>query len=67
MTTADFELIAKGIVAAKPPTVAHLTSALDVVAAKQWRQSARSMATILANEHPNFNRDRFLRACGVEG
>jgi hypothetical protein len=66
MQRRHFELIAKGIRAGKPPAVAHLTPAMDVVAMGQWRQSARSMASVLADTTPNFNRERFLRACGVD-
>ena len=32
----------------------------------QWEQSVENFATALSRDNGNFQRDRFLRACGLQ-
>lgn len=56
MTKKDFETIAK-IIASMPSFAASLRD--------QKNSTARQFADALANENPRFDRERFLKACGV--
>lgn len=56
MTRKDYELIAT-IIAAMPTFAATLRD--------QKESTARQFADRLASDNPRFDRDRFLKACGV--
>lgn len=61
MTRKDYELIAAAVAEANADMVDHpgrLAGAAQV---------ARYLARELRGTNPRFDRDRFLRACGVEG
>lgn len=65
MTRKDYQLIASAIDNSRPeilgansPDARQRHDTCDLV--------ARTMAKSLAADNPNFDRDRFLRACGVE-
>lgn len=50
----------------------HFVLIADVIKTHDFENPAtdprtRRMAIELAKTNPNFNRERFLRACGVEG
>ena len=57
MSRKDFELIARTI-HAMPSHAPSLRTARE--------SCARAFADALASTNPRFNRERFLRACGVE-
>ena len=59
MTRKDFELIAKVLRAARNG---------DIDRRAEWVTDAiaEDMADGLATTNPRFNREKFLRACGVE-
>lgn len=64
MTRKDYELIASAI------KRSHLTE-LDgheetIIATAQHKTTAFSVARRLEMDNPRFDRDRFLKACGVE-
>lgn len=52
MTRKDFQVIADGLVMATVSSEAHQTQALY-------------MADELERKYPNFDREKFLRACGL--
>lgn len=60
MTRRDFELIAKVI---RNQRRLHLDMC-EPVGAMAVDELAGEMATHLGNEHPRFDRERFLTACG---
>ena len=60
MTRKDFEVVAKALKAAKPDREDGFYVAV------QWRRTVAEMAAALALTNGRFNRDRFLRACGME-
>lgn len=61
MQRRHFELIAE--------TIAQLSSLYmdEPITRKQQRAIAERFSNALYNTNPQFNRDRFLRACRVEG
>ncbi len=66
MTRKDYELIAKAIAKLRSvypdgePTNDH-----DKGFQHGTKQAAQYIASALASENPRFDRDRFLKACGV--
>ena len=60
-----FQFIADTIKETKPPhlgqTGPELTQALI-----QWERMVANFATNLRSTNPNFDRDRFIQACGVD-
>jgi hypothetical protein len=65
MTRKDYELIAFAVLDARP---AGLAVDRDPVAMYQKgiAHTAHSLADALASQNTRFNRERFLKACGVE-
>lgn len=57
-----FEFIAEQLRRNKPGGY----DAPDFATYDQWRSVVRSFASGLSTTNGNFDRDRFLRACGVE-
>lgn len=69
MTRRDFELIANALKAAKPTAHPEGTEAAEIATLAEnvaWRNVALSFADHLSATNPRFDRERFLRACGVE-
>ena len=62
MTRKDYELIAKAI--------ADLRNATGAVMGEEFqhgaKQAAQYIASALASDNPRFDRERFLKACGVQ-
>ena len=56
MTRKDFQLIADVLVDVTGP----------VISSESRNQIAKALASALRSTNPNFNRDRFLAACGVK-
>lgn len=63
MTRKDFVLIADTLKATKPFSSARVMVNMDALLA--WRATAEAMADALARTNPQFDRARFLTACGV--
>lgn len=64
MTRKDYIVIADGLNRAKP--IAADTKAKLKAIKGQWRTTCEYMCDVLAADNMNFNRDIFLKACGVE-
>lgn len=62
MTRKDFELIAEVLKSSKPLT--RLAGSKDRTF--QWHCMVEEFASRLATTNGNFDRERFLRACGYE-
>lgn len=60
MQSRHFELIAEAIYSSKPAT--HW----DLNKHAQYEVTVTRMADALSRTNPNFNRAKFLAACGVE-
>jgi hypothetical protein len=74
MTRKDYELIAaalKGFIVADSRHVAHMAeTGFEPSAAERARLTrtialVREMTDALANDNPRFNREIFLKACGL--
>lgn len=63
MTKRDFELIAAALKSARPP--AHLQEPELALVDLSLDNLARDFADRLKATNAQFNRDKFLRACGV--
>lgn len=63
MTRKDYELIAAALLKSKPVLMGGLT---DWDVSLQFAASVVSVATALGTDNPRFDRDRFLKAAGVE-
>jgi len=63
MTRKDFQLIAETVRGLD--TFSYQYDGCDMPSSR-W-QAANAFADKLASTNPNFDRERFLRACGVEG
>lgn len=63
MQRRHFELIAESLRSAKP--MPHDTD--QSARLSQWVSTCNRFARDLNATNPQFNRERFLRACGVEG
>lgn len=61
MTKKDFELIARALREGVPRV--HNRPRTDY---EQWALTAHDLADALAGTNPQFDRERFLRACGLE-
>lgn len=61
MNRKEYELIA-GVLKYTVPDLAHHESAVY----KQWEWIMHSLAETLEKNYDNFNRDKFLKACGIE-
>ncbi len=62
MTRKDYILIAEAVKASRPETP-H--SPDDKPYLSQCFATANALARALANDNPRFDRERFLKACGV--
>lgn len=60
MTKKDFELIAAVLAAVKP------TELLSIPELDYWFSVSETFADALENRNPNFDRKKFLDACGWE-
>lgn len=58
MTKKDFELIASALCESRKLTPLYERYALDIVVDK--------LTQALASKNPRFNKDKFLKACGVD-
>lgn len=65
MQRRHFELIAETLAEVKPPFLGQ-TCDEQRAANIQWERTIGNFANVLCGTNPNFNRARFLRACGVE-
>ena len=63
MTRKHFQAIADELASARPvegsPDVKHAWQAHHT-----WKRICEQMASMLRTQNPNFDRERFLRACG---
>lgn len=68
MTRKDCELIAYAAKLAKPGESERALATPERWEAycQQWADTVDCIADALAGDNPRFDRDRFLRACGVE-
>lgn len=60
MTRQHFEALANALKDAKP------WSEVNLEAIHQWRHDVRLVAGACAKFNPNFNLERFYKACGLE-
>lgn len=65
MQRRHFELIAEAMKRSKPPRLGMIADEQHIARA-QWETCVSELATQCKLANSNFNRDRFLRACGVE-
>lgn len=61
MTRKDYELIARALIDSKP----LFDSYEDRCERHGWRVACHSVCEALASDNSRFDRDRFLKACGV--
>lgn len=62
MTKKDYVLLAAAL--ARP--VKYINDPIATVAARRaWRETCANVADALAADNANFQRDRFLKACGA--
>ena len=71
MTRKDYELIAEIMRAAKPivhPLISENYSTYwqEVGGLREWNYQCEKFADRFAQQNPKFNREKFLRACGIE-
>ena len=62
MTKKHFEALAAALNGVGP-----LHGDMSTKDAIQWRSDVEAVAAVCARFNPNFDRTRFLKACGVEG
>lgn len=60
MTKKDYELIA-GSFSRTQPSKENLPDHHS-----EWRVQIFNLSSVLARENPLFNRDKFIKACGIE-
>lgn len=65
MTKRHFELIAQSLRDTQQPLMGWTREEI-ATGNIQWERDVSHMATALSSTNPNFNRDKFLAACGVE-
>jgi hypothetical protein len=66
MTKKHFEALTAAMKASKP--MRHLMDGREEpIAPAQWKHDTCTIADVCARFNPNFDRARFLKACGVEG
>lgn len=65
MQRRHFELIAEGLAHSKPPFLGQTREEVNAAKA-QWERTTANIASVLSTTNPNFNRAKFLKACGVE-
>lgn len=63
MTKKHFDALAAALRAQKPEDTFDENRLLLII---QWRADAKVVADVCARFNPNFDRARFLAACGVE-
>ena len=63
MTRKDYILIAAALERSKPLPIAN--PKMDAVRRSVFEMAARNIADALAQDNPRFDRERFLKACGV--
>lgn len=76
MTKKDYELIANGLRIGKPsrninpyPIEARGQEIINVYAYGKnnaWNNACKTLADFLATDNPKFNKNKFLKACGIE-
>lgn len=64
MTRKDYELIAAVLADYAPKGLGFINSEREAQIG-QWLDMVDDMADALAKDNPRFDKDRFLRACGV--
>jgi hypothetical protein len=64
MTKKDYELIAKAIYGS---LIQSGKLEWQDQYADQFRMTARHISTALERDNPRFDKDRFMKACGVPG
>jgi hypothetical protein len=62
MTRKDYALLAEALHHSKPIRMADSLSTNIF----QWEQDVRAIATALRTANIRFDRDKFLRACGID-
>lgn len=69
MTKKDYLLIAGAFKDAEPKNDSKYISDASIQAEavhNQWVDNCNTMAIYLEEENPKFNRERFLKACGIK-
>lgn len=64
MTRKDYVLIADALKCVRTSAAGRDEGELEDRLA-QWSEDCEAVADALANDNPRFDRDRFLKACGV--
>ena len=66
MTRKDYVLIAAALKSTKPVPPTNATLDTRVAGAMAWGRTAAYLTDALASDNPRFDRERFLKACGVQ-
>lgn len=66
MTKKHFDALADALSTARPITYGYNTPSQVADALAPWEESCAAVARVCARFNPNFDRARFLAACGVE-
>ncbi len=70
MTRKDYVLISDALAAAKPEPHKEAEEAGEIATLAEevaWRNCCLYVANALDHDSPRFDKDRFLKACGMEG
>jgi len=65
MTRKDYILIADALKAAKPIPAHQLPDYSERAAIESHRNAVHSICAALSDDNPRFDRERFLKACGL--
>ena len=65
MTRKDYVLIAEAMKDSRPAANIDKGSLTGMNMWSVWIETGRNIAAALQTDNPNFNRSRFLAACGV--
>lgn len=66
MTKKHFVALAAALKSSAPLDKGALNDDTDCALIRQWRDDCRAVASVCAQFNPNFNRAKFLKACGME-
>lgn len=66
MTRKHFKLIAEALKDSEPSPSFFESGAIFDEAKAQWIRSCKSVASVLGQTNPSYDKNRFLDACGIE-